>query len=417
MKFFQKRGVAIAVLILAIIASGAWGLHKAPTVSTPEGGEKLDPSLSTAAFTQYVRDDADVLSNKTEEAIGLYNANWDKMFGSIMAVVTTESANDIENAAYDYAIEMQLAENDAILVIAKQQQDYYLLASGNFYDLLSGLSQSFVASCMADNVQKGDYDAAVCSLCAALHVELSQQYQQSEAALDEAANGVMFIMILVIFFVLWIMLDGMRYRRYRRRYMMPGMGIPTVVYRPIFWGRRPPRGPRPPRSGGPRPPQGGPRPPRSGSFGGQSPPAPAAETTLELGRFVWRLWQHRPRRRLWQRQYRWFRQQPRRWLRRKPRRRLWRRPRWRLWWRPRWRFWRRPRWRFWRRPRWRLWRSALKYFRVILQDKKARRFEPTCFFCLRELTKKRRSKAFFARDGARRPTRTGTCYVVQAGGF
>lgn len=28
MKFFQKRGVAIAVLILAIIASGAWGLHK-----------------------------------------------------------------------------------------------------------------------------------------------------------------------------------------------------------------------------------------------------------------------------------------------------------------------------------------------------------------------------------------------------
>ena len=271
MKFFQKRGVAIAVLILAIIASGAWGLHKAPAVSTPEGGEKLDPSLSTAAFTQYVRDDADVLSDKTEEAIGLYNANWDKMFGSIMAVVTTESANDIENAAYDYAIEMQLAENDAILVIAKQQQDYYLLASGDFYDLLSGLSQSFVASCMADNVQKGDYDAAVRSLCAALHVELSQQYQQSEAALDEAANGVMFIMILIIFFIIWIMLDGMRYRRYRRRYMMPGMGIPTVVYRPIFWGRRPPRGPRPPRSGGPRPPQGGPRPPYSGGSSGGNP--------------------------------------------------------------------------------------------------------------------------------------------------
>ena len=268
MKFFQKRGVAIAVLILAIIASGAWGLHKAPAVSTPEGGENLDPSLSTAAFTQYVRDDAGVLSDKTEEAIGLYNANWDKMFGSIMAVVTTESANDIENAAYDYAIEMQLAENDAILVIAKQQQDYYLLASGDFYDLLSGLSQSFVASCMADGVQKGDYDAAVRSLCAALHVELSQQYQQSEAALDEAANGVMFIMILIIFFVLWIMLDGMRYRRYRRRYMMPGMGVPTVMYHPIFWGRRPPRGPRPPCSGGPRPPQGG----RGSSSGNRRPP-------------------------------------------------------------------------------------------------------------------------------------------------
>lgn len=268
MKFFQKRGFALVVLILVIVASSAWGLHKAPAVSTPEGGEKLDPSLSTAAFTQYVRDEADILSDKTEEAVGLYNANWDKMFGSIMAVVTTESANDIENAAYDYAIEMQLAENDAILVIAKQQQDYYLLASGDFYDLLSGLSQSFVASCMADGVQKGDYDAAVRSLCAALHVELSQQYQQSEAALDEAANGVMFIMILVIFFIIWIMLDGMRYRRYRRRYMMPGMGVPTVMYHPIFWGRRPPRGPRPPCSGGPRPPQGG----RGSSSGNRRPP-------------------------------------------------------------------------------------------------------------------------------------------------
>ncbi len=280
MKFFQKRGVAIAVLILAILASGAWGLHKAPVVSTPEGGEKLDPSLSTAAFTQYVRDDAGVLSDKTEEAVGLYNANWDKMFGSIMAVVTVQSSDDLENTAYDYAEAMQLGTNDAILLIAKQQQDYYLVASGDFYDLLSSLSQSFVASCMEDGVQKGDYDAAVRSLCASLHVELSQQYQQSEAALDEAASRVMFIMILIIFFILWIALDGMRYRRYRRRYMMPGMGIPTVVYRPIFWGRRPPSGPRPPRSGGPRPPYGG-----GNSGGNRRPPQPPRRPSSSGGSF------------------------------------------------------------------------------------------------------------------------------------
>lgn len=239
MKFFQKRGVAIVVLILAIVASSAWGLHKAPAITTPTGGEKVDTSLSTAAFEQYVRDDADILSDKTEKAVSLYNANWDKMFGSIMAVVTTESANDIENAAYDYAIEMQLAENDAILVIAKQQQDYYLLASGNFYDLLSGLSQSFVASCMESGVQKSDYDAAVQELCSRLHVELSQQYQQDQTAQDDAGTAVLFIMLLVLLFLIWIWLDRMRYNRYRRRYMMPGMGVPTVMYHPIFWGRRP----------------------------------------------------------------------------------------------------------------------------------------------------------------------------------
>ena len=133
-----------------------------------------------------MRDDADILSDKTEKAVSLYNANWDKMFGSIMAVVTVQSSDNLENTAYDYADTMQLGSNDAILVIAKQQQDYYLVASGDFYDLLSGLSQSFVASCMESGVQKSDYDAAVQELCSQLHVELSQQYQQSEAALDEA---------------------------------------------------------------------------------------------------------------------------------------------------------------------------------------------------------------------------------------
>ena len=107
-----------------------------------------------------------------------------KMFGSIMAVVTVQSSDNLENTAYDYADTMQLGSNDAILVIAKQQQDYYLVASGDFYDLLSGLSQSFVASCMESGVQKSDYDAAVQELCSQLHVELSQQYQQSEAALE-----------------------------------------------------------------------------------------------------------------------------------------------------------------------------------------------------------------------------------------
>ena len=291
MKFFQKRGVAVAVLVLAIIASSAWGLYKAPAVTTPSGGEKLDTSLSTAAFEQYVQDDADLLSGRTEEAVSLYNANWDKMFGSIMAVVTVQSADDLENTAYDYADTMQLGTNDAILLIAKQQQDYYLIASGSFYDLLSGLSQSFVSSCMEGGVQKGDYDAAVQELCAQLHVELSQQYQKNETAQNDAGTAMSFVLLLVLLFLIWIWLDRLRYNRYRRRYMMPGMGVPTVMYHPIFWGRRPPRGPRPPRSGGPRPPQGGPRPPHGGGSSGgdrrppQQPRRPSGGSGNSFGGF------------------------------------------------------------------------------------------------------------------------------------
>ena len=275
MKFFQKRGVAITVLVLTIIASCAWGQYKAPAVTTPEGGEKLDASLSTAAFEPYVQDEAGLLSENTEEAVCLYNANWDKLFGGIMAVVTTDSADDLESAAYDYADTMQLGSNDAILVIAEQQQNYYVVASGGFYELLSGLSQGFVDSCMADGVQKSDYDGAVQTLFATLHLELSWRYRQAQTAQDDTNTVLLFLPLLVALLVIWIMLDRVRYDRYRRRYLMPGMGVPPVAYYPIFWGRprppRAPRSPRPPRSGGPRPPQGGPRPPRGGSgFGGNS---------------------------------------------------------------------------------------------------------------------------------------------------
>ena len=79
------------------------------------------------------------------------------------------------------------------------------------------------------------------------------------------------ITLVLCLLLIWVVLDGMRYSRYRRRYLVPGMGIPTVRYYPIFWGRPrrrrpppPPRGPRPPR----RPPAGGSR--GGGSFGGGS---------------------------------------------------------------------------------------------------------------------------------------------------
>ena len=81
------------------------------------------------------------------------------------------------------------------------------------------------------------------------------------------------ILLIVAIFAVWVLLDRMRYNRYRRRYVMPGI-VPPVAYYPIFWGRRPaaPRAPRPPRrpyNGGPRPPSGGG--PRPGG-GGYRPP-------------------------------------------------------------------------------------------------------------------------------------------------
>ena len=45
-------------MVLAIVLSSAYGIYKRPDVTVPEGGEKLDESLSTAVFEQYVVDQA-----------------------------------------------------------------------------------------------------------------------------------------------------------------------------------------------------------------------------------------------------------------------------------------------------------------------------------------------------------------------
>lgn len=271
MKFFEKRGVAAAVLVLAIVLSSIWGISKRPAVEVPDGAKPIDETLPTAAFEQYVEDDADILSTKTEKAISLYNANWDQELGAIIAVVTVKNAGDLENVGYDWAERFNLAENDAILVIDAGQKDYKIVASGAFYDFFDSLSPSFVDHYMYGEVQDKDYNDAVTALFGGIHVELGS-YMANDSS-DIADTAAAFLFVLLAVFVVWLILDKMRYNRYRRRYMMPGMGTPTVIYRPIFWGRRW-YAPRPPRSHAPPPPRHDDhhRRPPTGGFGGTRPP-------------------------------------------------------------------------------------------------------------------------------------------------
>lgn len=276
MKLFEKRGVAVVVLVLAVMLSSFWGISKRPVIDIPDGGRPIDETLPTDAFEQYVADDAEILSDRTEQAVCLYNANWDKELGAIIAVVTVKNAGDLEDAGYDWAYQLELGENDAILVIDKGQKDYKLVASGAFYDFFASLSPSFVDTYMYGDVQDKDYNDAVTALFGGIHVELAR-YMANDGG-DIADTAVAFLFVLLLVFVVWLIIDKMRYNRYRRRYMMPGMGVPTVIYRPIFWGRHwyappPPRphAPPPSRNNNRRPPTGGfgggTRPPMGGGFG------------------------------------------------------------------------------------------------------------------------------------------------------
>lgn len=318
MKLLKNRAFAAIVLIAAIVLSSLWGLSRKPEVEVPEGGAPLDETVSTSYLDPYILDNAHVLSFRTEKMIGIYGANWDKMFGGILAVVTEDRVSgDLEDAAWDLAERIGsngLGENDAILLIDAGAGDYRLIASGRFYDRLAAQPASFVDGCLYEYAQKSDYDGGVTNLLGQLHLILTGGSYQEDAFFTGGAGvfsiiaSLIPVIVLVIFLVvLFNTIDSIRYSSWYGRYGT--MAVPPVVYRPIFWwhrpgsrwfrrrrppsgGHRPPPppggpggpggfggGPRPPMGGGTRPPTGGntrppmggssrPNPPHGGSFGG-----------------------------------------------------------------------------------------------------------------------------------------------------
>ena len=305
MKLLKNRAFAILVLVAAIALSSLYGLSKKPEAEVPEGGVALNEALSTSYLDPYIIDGAHILSARAEKRIALYDANWDqRMFGGILAVVTQDSVpGNLEDAAWDWAERIGtdgLGENDAILLIDAQAADYRLIASGIFYDVLSAQPSSFVDSCLAGYVEKGDYDGGMANLMGQLHLLFGSNYQEDPffsggARVFSVLSTVLAVGLLILFLViLFNIMDGIRYSSWYGRY--GAMAAPVVVYRPILWWHRPgsrwyrrrstppppppprgpggPRPPKPPMGGGPRPPRppmgGGPKPPRSGSFGGGS---------------------------------------------------------------------------------------------------------------------------------------------------
>ncbi|MCI8438809.1 MAG: TPM domain-containing protein [Oscillospiraceae bacterium] len=248
MKLLKNRGFAVAVLLMTVVLSSLYGLSKRPEAALPgpEPGQAadLDTSLSTAAFAPYIVDDANILSADTEKQLSFYNANWDSLGGSILAVVTEKNAGDIADAAWDWADNMELGENDALLLMDPAAADSYLLSFGTFADRFDGGESTYLAQYLYEDFQAEQYDAGVLALFEQIHAglfhtaggETSAAYGRVDGliVLGDVINILILLLVLVCVFT-W--LDRMRYDRWNRRY--GAMGVPPVVYRPILWWHRP----------------------------------------------------------------------------------------------------------------------------------------------------------------------------------
>lgn len=291
MKALQKRPVAALIMVLAIAAGILLGQARKPD-------ESQAPSTAIVGTYTYVYDYAGVLSDETMAHIDAMNASLFAQTGAQLMVqtVSTTGGVDIVDYATDlgnqYGVGSRERNNGLVLVLALDDMsssgllgDYGVSSGDGLYDYGQELT-SLLYAYMEEDFAAGDYDAAVRKTADAYFdwfgdfygVSIRENYIPAVSETYSAGNGyytyntgylppapdvmaARAMVMLGMLLVLWIILDGVRYSRYRRRYLRPGMGRPTVLYYPIFWGR--PRRPRPPRP--PRPPR---RPPTGGGFGG-----------------------------------------------------------------------------------------------------------------------------------------------------
>ena len=231
MKFYQRRSVAVVVLILAILGSSLYGFSKRPA------------ELPEVSYGQWICDEAGLLDEETEATIKAYNQLWDEQTRAVIALATVE---DIHGWSYeDYAADLGnkwgLGGNDMLLLMVKGEHYYVSLGDNIAYAMLD-TQQAKLQSAIEKYYYDGEFDKAAI----AFYRQADVVYSQAELYADEGDYGwaessstagdtlVNLVIVLVLLFVLWSVLDRMRYSRYQRRYRS---GIAVRPYYPIFWGR------------------------------------------------------------------------------------------------------------------------------------------------------------------------------------
>lgn len=259
------------VLILAILGASVYGISKKPA------------SLPEVSHYNWICDQAGLLTQDARQTIQEYNTAWNDKYYAVAAVAAVDNIRGWkpEDYARELGAKWGLGANDMLLLLVKGG-DWYVACGDNLADLMTDTQQTRLKTALDTPYYSGNYAEAAVAFFRQSDVVLAQTlgrsstggqspdpgqtWQEPAGASGVSIAGV--VLLIVCIFVVWALLDRMRYNRYRRRPAM--MGGP--VYYPIFWGRRPraPRPPRPPRGpggpmgGGPRPPRSsGPRPPRS----------------------------------------------------------------------------------------------------------------------------------------------------------
>ena len=291
MKLLQKRPLAAAVMVLAILAGVFLGQARKPSGAAALSGD----------FLYLLHNEGGVISRDTAEYIEAMNASLFAQTGAQIAVDVVRTTGDEEIDGYAERVFRELGvgsrerNNGILLVLALENLydgapdgDYYIAWGSGFSSRQQDRLETILYQTLEDDFASRRYDKGLEKTFSALvdylesvygvtvtmdppaaaamgnYQTISGGYRSTGAAVAIGSVVTSLVLLVAVLLVLWVLLDGMRYRSYRRRYYGPTVvGIPRPVYYPVFWGR--PRRPRRPPP--PPPPRRPPRGPGPGGFG------------------------------------------------------------------------------------------------------------------------------------------------------
>ena len=304
MNVFKKRGVALTVLILAVIAAVIIGQLTKPSVDETYKPESDATAQSWAkahadSYTAYVQDGAGLFSSQTLQTLAQDNAALDYRYGGILGVVTVKSLGDTTIKAYSDQIcygTDTYGNGDLVLLVNEETGEWYVSPGDDISYYLNDELEILFTQNLGDSFW-ADPDGRIVTLFTqvsgwyAKNVPVSGQEAESKSS--SGAGGI--IVLVLTLFIIFVIVSFVLSLIAGVRRLVGGYGFFGPFWGP-WWGgcyHRHPRwfggfygAPPPPPHHGPGGPggPGGPRPPRSnggsgfggggnrggGSFGGGS---------------------------------------------------------------------------------------------------------------------------------------------------
>lgn len=304
MNVFKKRGVALTVLILAVIAAVIIGQLTKPSVDETYKPESDATAQSWAkahadSYTAYVQDGAGLFSSQTLQTLAQDNAALDYRYGGILGVVTVKSLGDTTIKAYSDQIcygTDTYGNGDLVLLVNEETGEWYVSPGDDISYYLNDELEILFTQNLGDSFW-ADPDGRIVTLFTqvsgwyAKNVPVSGQEAESKSS--SGAGGI--IVLVLTLFIIFVIVSFVLSLIAGVRRLVGGYGFFGPFWGPWWggWYHRHPRwfggfygAPPPPPHHGPGGPggPGGPRPPRSnggsgfggggnrggGSFGGGS---------------------------------------------------------------------------------------------------------------------------------------------------